>query len=88
MIATWLTVPRNQASQNAPNSEKWVEYPPDVLPLFVAEMDYPLAPAVASAITERIALSDTGYVASPLPVGEAPIDATLAAAQKAADGRA
>ena len=52
-------------------SEKWVEYPPDVLPLFVAEMDYPLAPVVAAAITERIALSDTGYVASPLPVGEA-----------------
>jgi cystathionine beta-lyase len=52
-------------------SEKWVEYPPDVLPLFVAEMDYPLAPVVAAAIAERIALSDTGYVASPLPVGEA-----------------
>jgi cysteine-S-conjugate beta-lyase len=52
-------------------SEKWVEYPPDVLPLFVAEMDYPLAPVVAAAMTERIALSDTGYVASPLPVGEA-----------------
>jgi cystathionine beta-lyase len=52
-------------------SEKWVEYPSDVLPLFVAEMDYPLAPAVAAAITERVARSDTGYVASPLPVGEA-----------------
>ena len=52
-------------------SEKWVEYPSDVLPLFVAEMDYPLAPVVAAAITERIALSDTGYVASALPVGEA-----------------
>ncbi|HEX3679743.1 MAG TPA: aminotransferase class I/II-fold pyridoxal phosphate-dependent enzyme [Galbitalea sp.] len=52
-------------------SEKWVEYPRDVLPLFVAEMDYPLAPVVAAAITDRIALSDTGYVASPLPVGDA-----------------
>jgi cystathionine beta-lyase len=52
-------------------SEKWVEYPPDVLPLFVAEMDYPLAPVVAAAITASIARSDTGYVASPLPVGEA-----------------
>jgi cystathionine beta-lyase len=52
-------------------SEKWVEYPSDVLPLFVAEMDYPLAPAVAAAITERVARSDTGYIASPLPVGEA-----------------
>ncbi len=52
-------------------SEKWVEYPSDVLPLFVAEMDYPLAPVIAQALTERIRLSDTGYVASPLPVGEA-----------------
>jgi cystathionine beta-lyase len=52
-------------------SEKWVEYPPEVLPLFVAEMDYPLAPVVALALTERIRLSDTGYVASPLPVGNA-----------------
>jgi cystathionine beta-lyase len=52
-------------------SEKWVAYPPDVLPLFVAEMDYPLAPVIAETLTERIRLSDTGYVASPLPVGEA-----------------
>jgi cystathionine beta-lyase len=52
-------------------SEKWVEYPADVLPLFVAEMDYPLAPIIAETLMERIRLSDTGYVASPLPVGEA-----------------
>jgi cysteine-S-conjugate beta-lyase len=52
-------------------SEKWVEYPADVLPLFVAEMDYPLAPVIADALITRIRLSDTGYVASPLPVGEA-----------------
>ncbi|MDQ1547348.1 MAG: cysteine-S-conjugate beta-lyase [Actinomycetota bacterium] len=59
------------ASLRARTSEKWVRYPADVLPLFVAEMDYPLAPVVAEAIAERIRLSDTGYVASPLPVGEA-----------------
>jgi cysteine-S-conjugate beta-lyase len=52
-------------------SEKWVSYPSDVLPLFVAEMDYPLAPVISEAIIERVRLSDTGYVASPLPVGEA-----------------
>ena len=52
-------------------SEKWVRYPPDVLPLFVAEMDYPLAPVIAQTLTEHIVRSDTGYVASPLPVGEA-----------------
>jgi cysteine-S-conjugate beta-lyase len=52
-------------------SEKWIAYPDDVLPLFVAEMDYPLAPVVAEALTDRIRHSDTGYVASALPVGEA-----------------
>ncbi len=52
-------------------SEKWVRYPDDVLPLFVAEMDYPLAPVIAEAMTERIRHSDTGYVASPVLVGEA-----------------
>ncbi|TBN57777.1 aminotransferase class I/II-fold pyridoxal phosphate-dependent enzyme [Glaciihabitans arcticus] len=52
-------------------SEKWTTYPADVLPLFVAEMDYPLAPVVAEAMIDRIRASDTGYVGSPLPVGAA-----------------
>ncbi|NEM92201.1 MalY/PatB family protein [Galbitalea soli] len=55
----------------ARTSEKWVEYPADVLPLFVAEMDYPLAPVVAEAIIGRVRASDTGYVASARPVGDA-----------------
>lgn len=46
----------------ARTSEKWSAYPPDVLPLFVAEMDYPLAPPIARAIIERVEASDTGYV--------------------------
>jgi cystathionine beta-lyase len=46
----------------ARTSQKWVMYPDDVLPLFVAEMDYPLAPVVAEAIVERVRRSDTGYV--------------------------
>ena len=55
----------------ARTSEKWTSFPPEVLPLFVAEMDYPLAPVVAEAMIDRIRASDTGYVGSPLPVGEA-----------------
>ncbi|NKE61198.1 aminotransferase class I/II-fold pyridoxal phosphate-dependent enzyme, partial [Lentzea sp. PSKA42] len=35
----------------------------DVLPLWVAEMDVPLAEPVARAITEAVALGDTGYPA-------------------------
>lgn len=43
-------------------SEKWTAYPSDVLPMFVAEMDYPLAPAIAAALHAAIDRSDTGYV--------------------------
>lgn len=43
-------------------SEKWTEHPADVLPLFVAEMDYGLAPAIAAALREAIDTGDTGYV--------------------------
>jgi cystathionine beta-lyase len=43
-------------------SEKWRAYPSDVLPMFVAEMDYPLAPQIADALRAAIDRSDTGYV--------------------------
>ncbi len=46
-------------------SEKWTAYPPEALPLFVAEMDYPLAPGISRVLHERIAASDSGYVGSP-----------------------
>ncbi|MFC7860502.1 MalY/PatB family protein [Arthrobacter koreensis] len=52
-------------------SAKWRTYPGDVLPMFVAEMDYPLAPPVARAMIERIEASDVGYVSGPGPVGPA-----------------
>ncbi len=43
-------------------SEKWAAYPDDVLPMFVAEMDFPLAPAIRDALHEALDLGDTGYV--------------------------
>lgn len=49
-------------------SEKWREYPADVLPLFVAETDFPLAPGVAGALRRAIDAGDTGYVASRNPL--------------------
>ena len=55
----------------ARTSEKWTAYPSDVLPLFVAEMDYPLAPVVADAIIARVTASDTGYVGSAGPLAPA-----------------
>ncbi|RKN45523.1 MalY/PatB family protein [Micromonospora endolithica] len=42
-------------------SVKWRLHPPDVLPLWVAEMDVPLAPAVADALRRAVDLGDTGY---------------------------
>ncbi|MEE4418503.1 MalY/PatB family protein [Streptomyces bugieae] len=44
-------------------SMKWRTYPADVLPLWVAEMDVPLAAPVARAIADAVALGDTGYPA-------------------------
>ncbi|ORB73020.1 MalY/PatB family protein [Mycobacterium scrofulaceum] len=42
-------------------SMKWRAHPADVLPLWVAEMDVPLAPTVADALRRAIDLGDTGY---------------------------
>lgn len=52
-------------------SAKWRLFPADVLPLPVAEMDYPLAPPIAAALHAAIDRSDTGYSAGSLGVAEA-----------------
>jgi cystathionine beta-lyase len=46
---------------HARRSEKWAAYPPDVLPAWVAEMDYPLAEPIRQALAELVGRSDTGY---------------------------
>ncbi|MFS0854206.1 MalY/PatB family protein [Microbacterium sp. 179-I 3D4 NHS] len=51
-------------------SEKWREYPEDVLPLFVAETDFPLAPTVAAALHDAVDRGDTGYIASRGPLAD------------------
>ncbi|MFI1994762.1 MalY/PatB family protein [Actinoplanes sp. NPDC020271] len=42
-------------------SLKWNSHPGDVLPLWVAEMDVPLAPAVRDVLHRAVAAGDTGY---------------------------
>jgi cystathionine beta-lyase len=42
-------------------SAKWRFYDEDVLPAWVAEMDYPLAAPVKIALAEAVELDDTGY---------------------------
>jgi cystathionine beta-lyase len=58
-------------------SMKWRTYPEDVLPVWVAEMDVPLAGPVARAVTGAVARGDTGY-----PAGTAYAEALAAFAGK------
>ncbi len=51
-------------------SVKWRTYDDDVLPLWVAELDVPLAPVVQEVLREAVEHGDTGY-AAPLGLGPA-----------------
>src|ERR1051326_4284003 len=51
-------------------SDKWRRHGPDVLPAFIAEMDYELAEPVLAALRSALDLSDCGY-AHPAGLGEA-----------------
>jgi cysteine-S-conjugate beta-lyase len=51
-------------------SAKWTMFPPDVLPAWVAEMDFPLDPGVRNALRESIDHDDCGY-ANGAGVGDA-----------------
>ena len=43
-------------------SEKWRAHPADVLPMFIAEMDFGVAPAIADELARAVATGDTGYI--------------------------
>ncbi|CAL9648940.1 Putative cystathionine beta-lyase [Streptomyces sp. enrichment culture] len=58
-------------------SMKWRTHPEDVLPLWVAEMDVPLAEPVVRAVTAALKTGDTGY-----PAGTAYAEALAAFAAK------
>lgn len=47
-------------------SEKWREFPSDVLPLPVAEMDFPVAAPIRELLLEMVSHSDLGYL-GPIP---------------------
>ncbi|WP_433677406.1 MalY/PatB family protein [Microbacterium gorillae] len=55
-------------------STKWAKYPDDVLPLFVAESDFPLAPAITEALADALAIGDTGYTPPTHPLQDAFVD--------------
>lgn len=52
-------------------SLKWTRFPADVLPLFVAEMDFAVAPEIRDALVARIEASDIGYLDGPGPLAPA-----------------
>ncbi len=52
-------------------SVKWQTFPDDVLPLFVAEMDYGLAPPVTEVLQTAVGRGDLGYSAASPELGKA-----------------
>ena len=44
----------SEASLRHSGSTKWLKFPADVLPLWVADMDYAVAPAITAALQERL----------------------------------
>jgi cystathionine beta-lyase len=56
----------NLAELHTHRSEKWRGFPQDVLPLPVAEMDFPVAEPIRAVLAEMVAHSDLGYL-GPIP---------------------
>ena len=56
----------NLAELHTHHSEKWRGFPQDVLPLPVAEMDFPVAEPIRAVLAEMVAHSDLGYL-GPIP---------------------
>ena len=52
----------NLAELQTHRSEKWRGFPNDVLPLPVAEMDFPVAQPIRELLSEMVARSDLGYL--------------------------
>jgi cystathionine beta-lyase len=59
MLGDWDAASLETLRQRA--SYKWRTFGPDVIPGFIAEMDYPLAPPIAAALSAAVTASDTGY---------------------------
>ena len=60
----------NLAELHTHRSEKWRGFPADVLPLPVAEMDYPVAQPIRDLLAEMVAKSDLGYLGSIPELGQ------------------
>jgi cystathionine beta-lyase len=65
MSSQKITVP-SLADLQTHRSEKWRGFTHDILPLPVAEMDFPVAEPIRQILSEMIAVSDLGYL-GPIP---------------------
>lgn len=54
-----------EAAPRGTNSVKWDSCPENVIPMWVAEMDFPAAPGIIKALQERIAKEVFGYTLVP-----------------------
>jgi len=70
MESTPLDVPDLEVLRSR-RSAKWRTHPDDVLPLFVAEMDYELAEPVRAALHDAVDRSDAGYALANPDLGRA-----------------
>ncbi|MEI6171935.1 MAG: hypothetical protein WCQ45_05620, partial [bacterium] len=57
-------------SRRGTDSIKWNLYDEDVLPLWIADMDFLTAPAVRDALRDRVEHGIFGYVAEPTELRE------------------
>jgi len=71
-VAPLQALPLDELRQRS--STKWRKYPHDILPFFVAEMDYALAPAITRTLLRAVELGDTGYTPPEPGVREAFVD--------------
>jgi cystathionine beta-lyase len=55
------------ALRRSGRSEKWGAYPEDVLPAWVADMDFPIAEPIRRALRRAVEDSDLGYPIHPAP---------------------
>lgn len=70
----------NREALRHPDSQKWSKYGPDVLPFWIADMDFPVSPAILEALRRRLERS-AGYAPA-----EAPRLKALLAAKLGRDG--
>lgn len=73
MTAPNILLPLDQL--RARQSAKWTVYAPDVLPAWIADMDYAVAPPIREALQARLAREDLGY---PMRYPRAGLDALFA----------